>query len=310
MLNIQEIKTILKENNIAALKSFGQNFLISENVLNKIIETANIRSTDTILEIGPGLGVLTFELAKKADKVIAIEKDRKFFEILKKNLETRGVKNVSLINDDALNFQFSIFNFQSNLNFQFSNYKLIANLPYNIATAVIMKFLQSENPPQQIVVMVQKEVAQRICAAPPKMNKLAIFCQLYSTPKIIAIVPPTAFHPKPKIDSAILQFTPTSKPPSGFEGLSHSVSSRVLFEEIVNAGFSHPRKTMLNNFISSRNSVFREPQNRVSIAITFSKEEISQWLLQNNIQPTQRPETLTIHNWLCLAKTYKTFHNN
>ncbi|MDD5738931.1 MAG: 16S rRNA (adenine(1518)-N(6)/adenine(1519)-N(6))-dimethyltransferase RsmA [Candidatus Pacebacteria bacterium] len=279
MLNIQQIKNILKENNIAVLKKFGQNFLISENVLNKIIKTANISPQDTILEIGPGLGVLTFELAKRANKVIAIEKDRKFFEIFKKSLETRGIKNVSLVNGDALKVQRSTLNVQ--------RYKLVANLPYNIATAVIMKFLQAENPPQQIVAMIQKEVAQRITATPPQMNKLAIFCQFYSTPKIIDIVPPTAFYPKPKVDSAILEFKEPSALYSG-----HSVPSRALFEQIVDIGFSHPRKTLLNNFA--------EPW-----APQFSKEKISQWLLENNIQPNQRPETLTINDWLKLTKTFK-----
>ncbi|MFH0739610.1 MAG: 16S rRNA (adenine(1518)-N(6)/adenine(1519)-N(6))-dimethyltransferase RsmA [bacterium] len=282
MSNIQEIKNIFKKNNIAVLKKFGQNFLISETVLNKIIETANIKPTDTILEIGPGLGVLTFELAKRASKVIAIEKDRKMAEILGENLAEKNISNVEVINEDI---------FDSRLMIQDSrikqSYKIVANLPYNIATAVIMKFLQSKNPPQQIVVMVQKEVAQRIAAEPPHMNKLAIFCGLYSTPKIIDIVPPSAFYPKPKVDSAILRLTPN--------GVRHM--SDTCLTPIIDLGFSHPRKTLLNNLYEGRPG-------------TASKEEIILWLKENNIQPSQRPETLNIHNWLCLAKTFKTLHNN
>ena len=107
-----EIKNLLKQNNISALKSFGQNFLTSQTAIDKVIEASSITLTDTIVEIGPGLGSLTLEIAKKAGKVIAIEKDRKLFEILKESLKASGIKNVSLVNDDAFNFQFPIFNFQ------------------------------------------------------------------------------------------------------------------------------------------------------------------------------------------------------
>ncbi|MEK7103861.1 MAG: 16S rRNA (adenine(1518)-N(6)/adenine(1519)-N(6))-dimethyltransferase RsmA [Patescibacteria group bacterium] len=278
MLNIQEIKKLLKQNNIAILKKFGQNFLVSQSVLNKIIETANINPQDTILEIGPGLGVLTFELAKKASKVIAIEKDRKMAEILQKNLVKNNISNVEVINEDALVPPHSS---AWGRGVGRNPYKVVANLPYNIATAVIMKFLESENPPQQIVIMVQKEVAQRIIATPPHMNKLAIFCQLYSTPKIIDYVPPTAFYPKPKVDSAILQLTPN--------GVRHM--SDTCLTPLINTGFSHPRKTLLNNLYEGRPN-------------TASKEKIGQWLLQNNINPNQRAETLSLEQWQILAKQY------
>lgn len=301
MLNIQQIKNLLKQNDIAVLKKFGQNFLISENILNKIIETANIKLTDTVLEIGPGLGVLTFELAKKAGKVVAIEKDRKFFEIIKKNLETRGIKNVFLVNDNALAVAVETRFLRLPKPSFNSPYKLVANLPYNIATAVIIKFLESENPPQQIIVMVQKEVAQRICATPPHMNKLAIFCQLYSVPKIVSFVPPSAFWPKPKVDSAIIALYPRKELNSFLpkrRSLTPSFHFTSQFQQIVNAGFSHPRKTLLNNLIRGLPS-YKSDEGR-------PRTEISQWLLENNIQPNQRPETMSIHNWLCLAKTFKT----
>ncbi|MDO8524760.1 MAG: 16S rRNA (adenine(1518)-N(6)/adenine(1519)-N(6))-dimethyltransferase RsmA [bacterium] len=306
MLTPQQIKKILQENDIAVLKKFGQNFLISESVLNKIVATANIKPTDTILEIGPGLGVLTFELAKRASKVIAIEKDRKMSEILKKNLAEKNISNIEVINEDALAVEARFLELlklgfkgaqnrastalEPKTELPQQSYKLVANLPYNIATAVIMKFLQSENPPQRIVVMVQKEVAQRIVAISPHMNKLAIFCQLYATPKIIDIVPPAAFWPKPKVDSAILQLIPRNSVlescgSSVFRDPKTELQQPNALENLVNLGFSHPRKTLLNNF-----------------AKLGEKEKIGQWLLENNIQPSQRPETLSIHNWLSLAK--------
>ncbi len=282
MLNHKEIKTILKENNISILKKFGQNFLISQDILNKIIETADINPQDTIIEIGPGLGGLTFELAKKAKKIIAIEKDIKMAEILKKSLVKKNILNVEIINEDALH-PTPLLGAEG---WGEGEYKLVANLPYNIATAVIMKFLTTENPPKKIVVMVQKEVAQRIIASPPKTNKLAIFCQIYSTPKIIEIVPPTAFYPKPKIDSAILELIPHCR-----------YQIPTILTNLINAGFSHPRKTLLNNLYEGRPNI-------------ASKERVIEWLEANNINPTQRPETLSIHNWIALAKTLKTFHNN
>jgi len=289
MLDIQEIKKLLRENNISVLKKFGQNFLVSQSVLNKIIKTAEITPQGTILEIGPGLGVLTFELAKKASKVIAIEKDRKMAEILKQTIAQKGIFNVEVINEDALNYELLT-----------TNYKLISNLPYNIATAVIMKFLESENPPQQIVVMVQKEVAQRIIANPPHMNKLAIFCQLYSTPKIIDFVPPTAFWPKPKVDSAILQLIPCCRYPI-FREPQNRISTTLT--DIVNIGFSHPRKTLLNNFYQQREGL-PFPDLGKGCPSQISKEKISQWLLQNNINPSQRAESLSLEQWKILAKQY------
>lgn len=281
MINSQKIKKLLKENNISALKKFGQNFLISQNVLNKIIETADIKPTDKIIEVGPGLGALTLELAKKANKVIAIEKDNKFFEILKKNIEARGIKNVEVIKADAL-CPTPLLGAEG---WGKSGYKLVANLPYNIATTLIMKFLENNIPPEKIVVMVQKEVAQRIVASPPKMNKLAIFCQIYSNPKIIDIVPSKAFYPKPKVDSAILQLIPI-----GVKNMSG-----ICLAPVVSAGFSHPRKTLLNNFLQ----LYKES------SPVSSKEEIEQWLKSNGISPSQRPETLTIDDWLKLTKTFQ-----
>ncbi len=290
-----EIKIQLKENNAAVLKKLGQNFLVSRAVLAKIIAAADLKPQDTILEIGPGLGALTFELAKKAKQIIAVEKDRKISAILEKNFAEKDVSNVKVINQDIFNFQFSKLvpphSSAPSRGVGRKCYKLVANLPYNIATAVIMKFLEAEKPPTLIVVMVQKEVAQRICAKPPHMNKLAIFCQLYAEPKIMSYVPPSAFWPKPKVDSAILRLQPIKT----FRALGSADS----FAKIVNAGFSHPRKTLLNNLVGGLPS----PNSKEGCPPQISKERISQWLLQNNINPMQRPETLSVEDWKNLAKT-------
>ena len=304
MLTPHQIKNLLKQNNITALKSFGQNFLVSQTAIDKVIEASSITSADTIIEIGPGFGSLTFEIAKKANKVIAVEKDRKISSILKQALIDKKISNVEVINEDVLKIQNAKVKSEkynskvksedkkkdAGFKLPTTNYKVVANLPYNIAVAVVMKFLTSQNPPQEMVVMLQKEVAQRIVATPPKANKLAIFCQLYSTPKIIGYVPSTAFYPKPKVDSAILELQPLGRrlPPSSFGEI----------ERLVNIGFSHPRKTLLNNFVRGLPSY------------SLSKKSVVEWIKGAGLDPSQRPQTLTIHNWLTLAKTLKTFHNN
>ncbi len=158
-----------------------------------------------------------------------------------------------------------------------------------------MKFLQSENPPEKIVVMIQKEVAQRICSSPPKMNKLAIFCQFYAEPKIIDIVPPSAFWPKPKVDSAILQLTLREQ---SFKNPIFKSSQNRILTNLINTGFSHPRKTLLNNlFKKTEGPSFCWGSSPVS-----SREKIIKWLKENNINPMQRPETLS-----CIERIHESF---
>jgi len=258
--------------NIKPSKHLGQNFLIDRNIVKKVIKAANLKSTDIILEIGPGLGALTKELVKKVKQVIACEKDPKMCEILKKTL--KDFKNIEIINQDILKY-----------NFQFlKNYKVVANLPYYITSPVIRKFLESENPPKEMVLMVQKEVAQRICSAPPKMSILAISVQFYAKPKIISYVSKESFWPQPKVDSAIIKIVPRQ-----FRILVLR-QFREQFFRIVRAGFSHPRKQLANN---------------LSKELKLNKKEINDLLLKNNIQPSQRAETLTIKDWLKLTNVLK-----
>lgn len=298
-LNQKLIKQTLKDVNIKPSKRLGQNFLISQNVLQKIIEVADIQPTDIIIEIGPGLGTLTLALAEKALRVIAIEKDRRMAETLRQILADRNIENVEVINADILEIQYSQLQTTPPSLLSYggrSNYKLISNLPYNVATAVIMKFLTSENPPSEMVVMVQKEVGQRICASPrqnpkdeggPKMSKLAVFCQLFSEPKLVAYVKKSAFWPQPKIDSAILQFRVCPRADPGQTLKSGSGICQTL-EEIVNAGFSQPRKTLLNN---------------LSGGLKITKGQATKWIEQTGLLPSQRPETLSVSDWLKLTST-------
>jgi len=294
----KNIKELFKKHRVYPSKKFGQNFLIDKTIIKKVIKAANLKPKDIVLEIGPGIGNLTQELAKKVKKVIAVEKDPKMIEILKETLE--DLKNVKIINKDILklNFQFSIFNFQSIPNFQFSNkYKIIANLPFYITAPVIRKFLESKHPPIEMVLITQKEVAQRICSKPPKMNLLAVSVQFYAKVKTISYVSKKSFWPQPKVDGAILKIKPLKNKSRGRAST---------FFKVVKAGFSQPRKQLANNLtkglaLSSPNGLALRSSN----GLKLNKEQIKFWLLKNNIQPSQRAETLDIRDWINLTKSIK-----
>ncbi len=299
----------------------GQNFLVQRPVLRKIVGLAEIKPEDIILEVGPGIGTLTLELAKKVKKVIAVEKDRKLAGVLKEILKNEGIKNVEVTEEDILKFQISNSKRQKKPKIIIpKNYKVVANLPYNIAAAVVMKFLEAENPPKMMVVFLQKEVGQRIVAKPPRMNKLAVFCQFFGKPELLATVSKKSFWPQPKVDSAILKIQPNAS----FRELIASSDFLKTFSKIVRAGFSHPRKQLVNNFHrmlgkktrqencfkSCRSARFETEKKGVQKQTPqCSREEIRKWLKQNNIQPTQRAESLSLNDWVALAKTLPKLEN-
>jgi len=311
------IKKLFGKHETRSRKRLGQNFLVDKRVLGKIIEAANLGKEDTVLEIGAGIGTLTLELAKKAKKVIAVEKDPKMCEILHETM--KGYENVEIIQGDILkleifNFQFSIFKQKPNAKNQMpktkckiqnTRYKVVANLPYYITSPVIRKFLEAENPPSEMILMVQKEVAQRICARPPRMNLLAVSVQFYAEPKIVSYVSKNSFWPSPKVDSAIIKIA---------RNKNQETVNKELFFKIVKAGFSQPRKQILNNLskglaLRSSTAAHSKPSpNGLALSspngLKLEKEAVQGWLLKNNIQPTQRAETLSIRDWINLTKTF------
>lgn len=284
----KDVKALLKKYSLEPSKRLGQNFLIDKNILKKIIKAADLKPNDIVLEIGPGLGVLTFELAKKTKKVIAVEKDPKISEVLKKNL--KNYSNIDIVQGDILkisNFKFLFPEQTQNSKFKTKkNYKVVANLPYYITSPLIRKFLEAKNQPKETVLMVQKEVAQRICAQPPKMNLLAVSVQFFAEPKIISYVSKKSFWPRPKVDSAILKIIPHKK------SLKKNINFQKRFFKIVKAGFSQPRKQLLNN---------------LSKELKLTKEEVKAWLLENKLNSKQRAETLNLKDWINLAKKYSAF---
>ena len=221
---------------IRPLKQLGQNFLSNAGIVAKIIQEANLQKDDVVLEVGPGKGILTKEIAKQVKKVIAIEKDIRLIEPLKEEL--KDCENVIVVHGDILNFQFSISNFQSISNDPiFKEYKVVANLPFYLANHLIRKFLELEVQPKQMTLIIQKEVAKRIVAKPPKTNLLAISVDFYADAKILFYIPKKYFKPVPKVDSAIIQITPRKK---------YQANPKNFFQ-LVKAGYSHPRKQLQNN---------------------------------------------------------------
>ncbi len=266
-----KIQNLLKEYNIHPSKKLGQNFLIDKNILRKIIEATELKPDDIVLEIGPGLGILTLELAKRVKKVIAVEKDKKMCEALTCALNVQNVKNVEIINQDVLKIESTFYHDREKK----LTYKLIANLPYYITSPIIRKFLETENPPQEMILMVQKEVAQRICAKPPRMNLLAIAVQFYAEPKIISYVSKNSFWPQPKVDSAIIKIVPKTT--------SRISSAESLFFQLVKTGFSSKRKMLKNNL------------------------KIEESTLKDlGLNPKTRAEELSIDDWLRLYEYLST----
>ena len=293
MLKKTYTKNLLKKYKILPLKKLGQNFLIDKTAIKKVINAANLQPKALVLEIGPGTGTLTQEIAKKVKRVIAIEKDAKMCEILKETMEK--YKNVKIIQGDILkviNNKLSIINQDENISrpkLSVLNYKVIGNLPFYLTAPVIRKFLESDrigearlHQSRQMVFVVQKEVGQRICAQPPKMNLLAVSVQFYANVKIIAYIPKKSFWPIPKVDSAIIKITPLIN-------ADKKLINADLFFKIVKAGFSQPRKQLINTLTKQLN---------------LNREKIKNWLLKNNIHITQRPETLSVKQWMLLTKSF------
>jgi 16S rRNA (adenine1518-N6/adenine1519-N6)-dimethyltransferase len=302
LFSFKDIKLLLARYNIKPAKGLGQNFLINKRIAEKIIKTADLKSEDIVLEIGPGIGNLTQELAKAAKKIISVEKDGKMVEILKKTL--KDYKNVEIVSGDVLKFE--IWKLFRNLKLEIRNFKVVANLPYYIASPVIRKFLESDIKPEIMVFTLQKEVAQRICAAPPsprrrsfkktsgpgaKMNLLAVSVQFYAKPEIISYVSKENFWPKPKVDSAIIKISPchqnrrSSILVAGGNKQSREKLHlfRDIFFKVIKAGFSHPRKQLVNN---------------LSKGLKIDKAKVAEILSKSGIKPSQRAETLTIEDWI------------
>lgn len=254
-----------------AKKSLGQNFLKSQAALAEIIAAGKLGKDDTVLEIGPGKGALTEKLLAYAGKVIAIEKDNELVSFLsEKFAEEIKNKKFILLNDDVLEFDEKEY-------FKKNPYKIIANIPYNITGAILRKFLSSGAQPSLMVLLVQKEVAERIVARDKKESILSISVKAYGTPRYVAKVAARYFSPAPKVDSAIISIESISKTQFA------SLKEENRFFELVRAGFAHKRKLLAGNLASAG----FDPKSILTVC---------------GIPEHARAENLTSENWICLAK--------
>lgn len=244
----------------------GQHFLVSQSVLQKIIDAADLRPNDTVVEAGPGRGILTEALASRVKKVIAIEKDRLFVATLEKQLAKNGVTNVEIVSGDILKYAPP------------AQYKIVANLPYYLTSRFFRIFLEEQKQkPAMLVVMIQKEVAERIIAHPPKMNLLALGVQAYGTPRIVANVPAGAFSPPPKVESAILKIMDISDKFFKKNGIA-------------------PRE-----FFASARRAFGQKRKTLKHTLKISEKELQ----KIGLSPTARPQELSPEQWITLVKIIK-----
>lgn len=237
----QETKFLMNKYNITANKSYGQNFLIDENVVNRIVEKAEVSKKDLVIEIGPGLGTLTSFLLESAGKVICIELDTNMLKIL--NDRFKLYNNFQLINDDVLKVNLKELISQ---NSQFENVKIVANLPYYITTPIIMKLLEEKLNLISITVMVQKEVAERLTEKPGGKNTGSITYSInyYTNPQTVLEVPKECFIPSPKVDSSVIKLDVQKNP-------NIKVINEELFFKVIKCAFLQKRKTLINSLSNS-----------------------------------------------------------
>ncbi len=270
-----KIRETLDKYDFKFSKSLGQNFLIDGNVVRKIVRQAGITKEDYVLEIGPGMGTLTEELAINAKKVVAVELDRKLLPILDETLE--NYDNVEIIYGDILEI-----NIKKLIEEKLGGgpVKLVANLPYYVTTPIIGKLLEEDLDLESISVMVQKEVADRMAASPGSKSygSLSVFVNFYTNPKVVVKVPKTVFMPQPKIDSSVIKLDLKKELPE---------IDREKFFKVVKAAFSKRRKTIINSLST--------------YGFDLEKEEIRQALEKVGIKPEERAENISVEDFIKLS---------
>jgi len=273
---LYQTQKLCQQYNIKPARSRGQNFLINEKVYNDIIDAADLKKNDVVLEVGPGLGFLTQRLALKVKKVIAVELDDKLAKILKSRLQKQNINNVEVINKNILDIP--------NTKYQTleAKYKIIANLPYNITSIFLRKFLVGTehcSVPTEMVLMLQKEVAERIIDKPPNMSLLAISVQFYANSEIIQFVKSQDFWPKPKVESAVIKLKIKNTRPD--------INEKDFFR-LVKIGFSSRRKMLKNNLAGG---------------YQISQKEAQDNLVKIGFNPKIRAQELSINDWRKILDT-------
>ncbi|HYE22549.1 MAG TPA: 16S rRNA (adenine(1518)-N(6)/adenine(1519)-N(6))-dimethyltransferase RsmA [Verrucomicrobiae bacterium] len=262
-----EIKNRLKVYGFKPKDYLGQNFLIDEEALEEIVAAADLNKSDTVLEVGPGLGFLTTLLAQNTKKVIAVEKDHRLIGVLRAELSS--FKNVDIIQEDILRYNFNQIP---------APYKVVANIPYYLTSKLIANLLSSENKPSMLVLLVQKEVGERIVAEAGELSILGLSVQFYSDAKIVSPVLKDSFWPKPEVDSAIIKIIPRNK---------FNINEKTFFR-LIKIAFAGKRKQLHNTIASG---------------LKLSKEEAQNILKNAEIDPFIRPQELKLEDWVRLAQS-------
>lgn len=274
---IRTTKEIIDRYGFSFQKRFGQNFLIDGNIIDSIIDGASIEATDTILEIGPGIGSLTQMMAESAGKVIAVEIDKKLIPVLEDTLG--DYENVRIINDDILKVDLHSLLKEEGID----SVKVVANLPYYITTPIIMGLLEKDVPIESITVMIQKEVAERMDAKPgtKSYGALTLAVNYYAQTEMVTLVPPGCFIPKPKVGSAVIKLTKLSKP-------SVTTQDEDLMFKLIRGAFAQRRKTFINSLTGSQQ-------------LDWDKESILAAMATIGLDPRIRGERLTLEQFAALG---------
>jgi 16S rRNA (adenine1518-N6/adenine1519-N6)-dimethyltransferase len=276
---IERTIALLRRSGLRARKNLGQHFLVDEEILELILSTAELTGRDIIVEIGPGLGVLTEELCRRAGRVIAVEIDNRL--AIKLNRRLSEYHNLTVINGDIL--KISLSGLFTEAGIISSGFKVVANLPYYITSPALRHFLESDLKPEMMVVMVQKEVAEEIAARPGKMSLLSLGIQLYGQAEIVKNVPAECFYPEPAVDSALLKIVPHRISPI-------DITDTGKFFSFVKAGFSTARKQLVNS---------------LSNGLGISKSDVQELLDHAGITARRRAETLSLEEWAHLWRVYE-----
>lgn len=276
---MQYPKQILKEIGLSPKKFLGQNFLVSEKTANKIVEAARLQPEDIVLEVGSGLGALTKKLAQRVSKVIAVEKDRGLAGWLEKEL--RDFSNVEIVAGDILEI-----NHDWRLRID-KPYKVVSNLPFNISKIVIRKLLQNYNPPTEMTLVAQKEVAESVCARPPNMDLLSVAVQLYAEPEYIQTIPRNDFWPQPKVKAGLIRLDTYPAYRQARMEKKQEFVNQELFFKLVRAGFGHRRKQLAG---------------LLQKEFGLSKQKVVKLLGECSIEPKARAETLSVKKWIGLTE--------
>lgn len=262
-----DARALLKRYGLRPSKGLGQNLLVDQGALQKIVAAAELVANDTVLEIGAGLGTLTEQLARAAGRVVAVELDERMTSVLRETLS--GFDNVALIQGDILALD------PAKLVAPVTQYKVVANLPYYITSAVLRHLLEASLRPQRMVVTVQREVAERIVARPGQMSLLSVSVQFYGRPQILFRIRPGSFYPSPEVESAVIRIDMYDAPPVDVEDVD-------AFFRVAKAGFAQRRKQLRNTLAGG---------------LRLPPEEVEARLQEAGVDPKRRAQTLSLEEW-------------